>query len=139
MPEGGIGTLLQPAAEQEANGDPGTSEAPGAPLSVLSEAATTPAPPPVPENPPFGFLGRAQASLGNPREPGLWVLTQYVSTVTSGTVSMPATGRSVAVELRPSGGAAARLSLAVMQELGLPLTALEEVEIYGVELASEDG
>jgi hypothetical protein len=41
-----------------------------------------------------------------------------------------ASGQSLAVELRPGSGAAL-LSLAAFQALGLPLTGLPEVTVYG--------
>lgn len=140
MPEGGIGTLLGSAdpVVQQVGAVPTEEQDVGAPLSALSEEATTATA--VPTAPaPVGFLGRAQASLGNPREPGLWVLTQYVSKPMTGSVVVPSSGASLELELRPSGGASARLSLEAMQALGLPLTALQEVEIYGAASGSDGG
>ncbi|WP_010141426.1 hypothetical protein [Oceanicola sp. S124] len=79
-----------------------------------------------------GLLGRSIASLGAATEPGLWVKTPLVSAPAQGRVRALDTGREIAVELRPAEGASgARLSLQAMQGLGLPLTALSEVEIYG--------
>ncbi|MBR9766206.1 MAG: hypothetical protein GYB53_22510 [Rhodobacteraceae bacterium] len=79
-----------------------------------------------------GLLGRSVASLGAAGEPGLWVKTPLVRAPAQGRVRALDTGREIAVELRPAAGASgARLSLQAMQGLGLPLTALSEVEIYG--------
>jgi len=53
--------------------------------------------------------------------------------VAMGRVEDPATGRSVAVELRPSGGvqgSGSQISLAAMRLLDLPLTALVELVVY---------
>lgn len=81
-----------------------------------------------------GRLGVSVASLGAASEPGLWVKTPLVGTVRPGRVRVPATGREVVLELRPMEGVAgqgARLSLQAMLNLGLSLTALPEIEIYG--------
>ena len=82
-----------------------------------------------------GSLGTSVASLGTATEQGMWIKTALVSAPQPGRVRAADTGREVAVTLRPlAGGAAgsgARLSLQAMQGLGLPLTALAEVEIFG--------
>ncbi|WP_092078459.1 hypothetical protein [Poseidonocella sedimentorum] len=77
-------------------------------------------------------LGRTITSLGNPTDPGFWMETPLVDAVRSGRVRDPATGKSVAVELRPAGGAASgsRISLAAMRLLGAPLTGLPELEVF---------
>lgn len=77
-------------------------------------------------------LGTTVGSLGNPAEPGFWAETGLVDRVTPGRLDYPAGGASVQVELRPSGGAAragTRVSLAAMRVLGVPLTALPELEV----------
>lgn len=81
-----------------------------------------------------GLLGRSIASLGPATEGGMWMSTPLVSAPQPGRVRASDTGRDVALTLRPAAGAGdsgARLSLQAMQALGLPLTALAEVEIYG--------
>ena len=93
---------------------------------VTAEVSTEVAAPVAP-----GVLGRTVASLGNPGEPGLWLATPLVSAVGPGWVRVGA-GPAVAVELRPSGGAAgsgSRLSLTAFQALGVPLTSLPELEV----------
>lgn len=74
-------------------------------------------------------LGTAVVALGPPAVAGLWVSSPLVQTVGRGRV-VTATGQSLAVELRPGSGAAL-LSLAAFQALGLPLTGLPEVTLYG--------
>jgi hypothetical protein len=74
-------------------------------------------------------LGREVVALGSPAEQGLWVQTALVSAVTKGRVVAP-NGQSLAVELRP-GTAAASMSLAAYQALGIALTELPEITIYG--------
>lgn len=109
----------------------------GAPLSAEAqddagageEASETPA------GALTGSLGTSVASLGTATEQGMWIKTALVSAPQPGRVRAAETGREVAVTLRPlaggSAGAGARLSLQAMQGLGLPLTALAEVEIFG--------
>jgi len=76
-------------------------------------------------------LGTAVVSLGPPAEPGLWLRTALVTTPTPGRVEIAATGRSVALELRPAGGSGGgEISLAAMRLLEVPLTSLPEVVIY---------
>jgi len=76
-------------------------------------------------------LGRTIASLGDPTEPGFWLLTPLVSAAAPGRVRSAA-GAAVGVELRPSGGApgsGSRLSLAAFRALELGLTDLPELEV----------
>lgn len=78
-------------------------------------------------------LGTTIGSLGNPAEPGIWISTPYVTAVTPGRVEVAATGKSINIELRPSGGApgsGSALSLPAMQLLELPLTDLPELVVY---------
>lgn len=74
-------------------------------------------------------LGRMVVSLGAATDPGLWLRTDLVKTARPGTVQL-ASGKSVAVELRPGEGAP-QLSLPAYLALGLNLTDLPEVTIYG--------
>lgn len=76
-------------------------------------------------------LGFAVASLGDANVTGLWMETPLVSTEGPGRVVGP-DGRTVAVTLRPSGGApgtGSRLSLQAMQALGIDLSALPTVTV----------
>lgn len=74
-------------------------------------------------------LGKAVVALGSPAEPGLWVQTALVGAPSQGRI-MAANGQSLAVDLRPGTGGAL-MSLAAYQALGIPLTDLPEVTIYG--------
>lgn len=78
-------------------------------------------------------LGTTNVSLGPPAEPGIWLKTGLVSELVEGRVENPATGKSVSLELRPSGGeasAGSQMSLAAMRLLDLPLTALADVAVF---------
>ncbi|WP_236545314.1 D-galactarate dehydratase [Tropicimonas marinistellae] len=80
-------------------------------------------------------LGRTIASLGDPADPGFWAETGLVETTTEGRLEYPATGKSVKVELRPSGaapGAGTRVSLPAMRVLEAPLTELPELVVFAV-------
>ena len=91
-------------------------------------AAATAAPEPAGEQ----RLGTTVASLGSPADPGLWIETPLVSSVTQGRVEA-ANGKSVKLELRPSGGAAgsgSEISLPAMRLLEVPLTDLPELTVY---------
>jgi hypothetical protein len=76
-------------------------------------------------------LGSTIASLGSPSDPGIWLKTPLVTTVTNGRVEY--NGMSVNIELRPSGGAlgsGSQISLAAMRLIQAPLTGLPEVSVY---------
>lgn len=78
-------------------------------------------------------LGSTIASLGSPADPGFWLKTPFVTELAMGRVEYPANGKSVNVELRPSGGEAgsgSQLSLPAMRLLEAPLTGLPEVIVY---------
>jgi hypothetical protein len=78
-------------------------------------------------------LGITNISLGPPAQPGIWLETGLVSELAPGRVENPASGKSVNLELRPSGGpatAGSQMSLAALRLLGVPLTALIDVEVY---------
>jgi len=80
-------------------------------------------------------LGTTIASLGDPASPGFWAETPLVQSVRPGRLSYPEKGRSVQVELRPSGGApgsGTRVSLPAMRVLEAPLTALPELTVTGL-------
>ena len=74
-------------------------------------------------------LGEVVASLGDPGESGLWLETALVDEQRAGRVVAPS-GAEALVELRPGAGGA-RLSLATMRLLGIPLTELPTVTVYG--------
>ncbi len=78
-------------------------------------------------------LGTTIAALGPPTEPGIWLKTPLVSELTQGRVEYPGNGKSVNLELRPSGGAegsGSQISLAAMRLLEAPLTGLPELVVY---------
>ncbi len=74
-------------------------------------------------------LGKVVVALGPPAEQGLWLRTSQVTAVGQGRVET-ATGQSLTLELRPGTGGAL-LSLAAFQALGLNLTGLPEVAVFG--------
>lgn len=77
-------------------------------------------------------LGTTIASLGAPGEPGFWLRTPLVSAPVQGRVSHAPSGASLAVELRPSGGAqgsGSQLSLPAFRAMDLPLTSLPELRV----------
>jgi hypothetical protein len=74
-------------------------------------------------------LGKVVVALGPPAEQGLWLRTSLVTSVVQGRVET-ATGQSLTLELRPGTGGAL-LSLAAFQALGLSLTGLPEVAVFG--------
>lgn len=78
-------------------------------------------------------LGVTIASLGAPAEPGFWLRTGLVQAPARGRVVVRATGAAALVDLLPSGGvpgAGSQLSLPAFRLLGLPLTALPELEVF---------
>lgn len=77
-------------------------------------------------------LGSTIASLGPPAEPGIWLKTPLVTMLTAGRVEYQ--GKTINIELRPSGGAAgsgSQMSLAAMRLIEAPLTSLPEVTVFG--------
>jgi hypothetical protein len=74
-------------------------------------------------------LGTQVVALGPPAEQGLWLSSELVTQVVQGRV-LTGSGQSLAVELRPGTGGAL-LSLAAYQALGLTLTDLPELTIFG--------
>lgn len=78
-------------------------------------------------------LGTTLSTLGSPADPGIWIQTPLVSEVTLGRVEVTATGKSVSLELRPSGGepgSGSEISLPAMRLLEVPLTAIQELTVY---------
>lgn len=74
-------------------------------------------------------LGRVVVALGPPAEQGIWLSSALVKEKAQGRI-VTAAGKSLAVELRPGTGGAL-LSLAAFQALGLGLTELPELTVYG--------
>jgi hypothetical protein len=76
-------------------------------------------------------IGTTLATLGSPADPGIWVKTPLVSEAVMGRVEYR--GRSVNVELRPSGGedgAGSQISLAAMRLIEAPLTEIVELSVF---------
>ena len=76
-------------------------------------------------------LGTTVATLGAPSDPGIWLKTPLVDAVTEGRVDYE--GRSVNLELRPSGGEAgsgSQLSLPAMRLLEAPLAGVLELTVF---------
>ncbi len=76
-------------------------------------------------------LGTTVASLGPPAEPGIWLKTPLVTELVEGRIEYQ--GKSINVELRPSGGAASagsQISLAAMRLIEAPLTGLPEIAVF---------
>lgn len=76
-------------------------------------------------------LGTTIASLGSPTDPGIWLKTPLVNSLTEGRIEYQ--GNTITVELRPSGGAAgsgSQISLAAMRLIEAPLTGLPEVTVF---------
>ena len=79
------------------------------------------------------LLGTTIATLGNPVNPGFWLVTPLVTESISGRVAIDATGASVTVQLIPTDGSetgGSRISLAAMRLLGVPLTGLVELKVF---------
>lgn len=78
-------------------------------------------------------LGTTIATLGSPADPGIWIKTPLVKELVLGRAVYGANGKSVTLELRPSGGATgsgSQISLPAMRLLDAPLTGLLELTIY---------
>ncbi|MFM7335744.1 MAG: hypothetical protein ACKO1H_15285 [Tabrizicola sp.] len=74
-------------------------------------------------------LGKVVVALGPPAEQGIWLSSALIKDKAQGRI-VTAAGKSLAVELRPGTGGAL-LSLAAFQALGLSLTELPQVTVYG--------
>jgi hypothetical protein len=76
-------------------------------------------------------LGTTIATLGPPAQPGIWLETPLVTALTPGRIDYQ--GKSINIELRPSGGAAgsgSQISLAAMRLIEAPLTGLPELTVF---------
>lgn len=123
--EPSMATEFAPAVETTLLGAQGKSAAALDTTSVAEKEAALAAPVAGAER----QLGTAVVALGSPAEQGLWLRTALVKSDAKGRV-VTATGQSLAVDLRPGTGSAA-LSLAAFQALGLGLTSLPEVTVFG--------
>ena len=102
----------------------------------LAPDADTPRPTPRPgeagDQPIAGGTGgETVASLGDPARPGLWLETPLVAAEGPGRITTE-DGRSLEVTLIPAAGepgSGSRISLAAMQALGLPITALAVLDV----------
>jgi hypothetical protein len=124
-----------------------------APTATVAPAAIAPAPPTAARTPEQfdtttpeqraaaaaggtgggALLGETVATLGNPAEPGFWLLTPLVDAPATGRIVAVATGQAAEVQLRPSGGApgsGSQVSLAAIRLLGVPLTELAVLQVY---------
>jgi hypothetical protein len=106
----------------------GTQAATAAALDTTTEAERAAALA-VPASGDERALGAVVVALGPPAEQGLWLSTALVSEAVQGRIETAA-GQSLALELRPGTGGAL-LSLAAFQALGLSLTELPQVTVYG--------
>ncbi len=73
------------------------------------------------------------ATLGSPTDPGFWIETPLAKAAGPGRVVSVATGKAVAVELRPidaPDSAGSRISLPALRLLGLALTGLHELDVF---------
>ncbi len=88
---------------------------------------------PPPDTAGDGRLGTTVASIGAADEPGFWIKTPLVTSQASGRLFYPASGRTVQVQLIPSGGASgsgSQVSLAALRLLDAPLDGLPELVVY---------
>jgi len=79
-------------------------------------------------------LGTTIASLGDPSQPGFWIKTPLVQSEADGRIVNPANGRSAKVRLIPLAGpasAGSQVSLPALQLIGVSLTDLAGIEVYG--------
>lgn len=98
-------------------------------LDTVSEADKQAARAAAETNAAGGELGTVTVALGAPTEPGLWVKSALVTEDTPGTVRT-GSGESIAVTLRPLGGAGGpQISLSALQALSLPLAGLHPVTL----------
>ena len=82
------------------------------------------------EEPVSAELGTTLVTLGDPADPGIWLKTPLVSSLTPGRVAYKSNEANM--ELRPSGGAAgsgSEMSLPGMRVLEIPLTEIAEVTV----------
>jgi len=127
-PEGMLHPMPRPGASGSAPpADASTAEAFDTTTAAERAAAST--------TPTTGTrLGETVASLGNPADPGFWLETPLVSQIRQGRV-VAANGASATLELRPitgPAGAGSRISLPALRLLGLDLTGLHSLTVFGL-------
>ncbi|MDF3854578.1 hypothetical protein VB636_21105 [Paracoccus sp. APAP_BH8] len=79
-------------------------------------------------------LGTTIASLGDPSQPGFWIKTPLVKSEADGRIVNPANRKSAKVRLIPLDGPASggsQVSLPALQLIGVSLTDLPTIEVYG--------
>lgn len=96
--------------------------------TAAQRAAAVSAPPPKTAA-QTAVLGVVTVGLGSPALQGFWLSTALVTAPQKGRV-LTKSGKSVAVELRPSRSGA-QLSFAAYRALGLALTDLPQVQVSG--------
>ena len=129
QPDGRARPLPRPGAGGSAP-PPGATTAEAFDTTTPGERAVAVA---APEPAGEAKLGRTVAALGSPAKPGFWLETPLVDRVRPGRVVARANGKSVQVELRPTGGEAgsgSRISLPALRLLGVGLTGLHEVDVF---------
>ena len=124
-PPGGLATEFAPAVTVTPLGGSGATAASLDQTSAAEKAAALAAPAAGGEK----LLGKSVAALGPPAEAGLWVQSLLIKEKGQGRV-VAANGKSLSLELRPGTGGAL-LSLSAYQALGISLTELPEITIYG--------
>lgn len=109
---------------KQSTAGPDPAEEPGAPTDVeIVDGVAAPV---------LSPSNETLVTLGNAAEAGLWVKTPLVSTAGAGRVTEVESGRTIEVTLLPIDGpptAGSRASLAALQALGLPLTAVSAIVV----------
>lgn len=133
-PEGVVAASAEPVATL----DPTPPPPPPASANTAEEFDTTTqedreAALAVPEPAGETSLGATLATLGSPADPGIWIETPLVTELIMGRVEVPDTGKTVILELRPSGGepgSGSEISLPAMRLLEISLTAIQELNVF---------
>ncbi|WP_104491725.1 hypothetical protein [Paracoccus denitrificans] len=122
-----VGTALVTAA---ARPSPAARTAAEFDTTTREQRAAAAAPPTTGER----RLGTTIASLGDPSQPGFWIKTPLAKSETDGRIVNPANGKSAKVRLIPLDGPASggsQVSLPALQLIGVSLTDLPTIEVYG--------
>ncbi|MEL0436010.1 hypothetical protein [Phycobacter sp. K97] len=119
----------EPAPLPEQTGPQVPLDATGGALDVPEQTVEVPAEEEVAPETVFTGTEQVIASLGDPAVPGLWMETSLVSSPQKARLRS-ANGSEVVVTLKPSPtGGSARVSIAAMRALGVPLTELVELQV----------